>query len=171
MKFFRCDMVFRTLMGRTETVCFDNYEQIWICKTLSPKQIMEEVDCLMEELEKYENKPFDIQNTLNTSMNTSVSIVISSLLFGKRFDYEDAIFKRLMVLINKLFATLSIDRVQKILGDIDAFTWEIINEHRRNFDENTINDFIDGFLLKQKNRRELKRIQHLPVSFGTEILR
>lgn len=75
MKFFRCDMVFRTLMGRTDTVCFDNYEQIWICKTLSPKQIMEEVDCLMEELEKYENKPFDIQNTLNASMNTSVSIV------------------------------------------------------------------------------------------------
>lgn len=88
-------MIIRSLMGRTETVCFDNYEQIWVCKTLSPKQIMEEVDCLMEELEKYENKPFDIQNTLNTS----VSNVICSLLFGKRFDYEDAIFKRLMVLL------------------------------------------------------------------------
>lgn len=75
-----------------------------------------------------------------------------------------------MVLLNKLFATLSIsspafifpflryllmfklDSVQKILGDIDAFMREIINEHRRNFDENNINDFIDGFLLKQKQR-------------------
>lgn len=127
-------------------------------------QIMDEVDCLMKELEIYENKPFDIQNTLNTS----VSNVICSLPFGERFDYEDAIFKRLMVLVNKLFATLSIsspafifpflrrlpmfkiDRVQKILGDIDAFTWEIINEHKRNFDENNINDFIDGFLQKQR---------------------
>lgn len=127
-------------------------------------QIMDEVDCLMKELEIYENKPFDIQNTLNTS----VSNVICSLPFGERFDYEDAIFKRLMVLVNKLFATLSIsspafifpflrrlpmfkiDRVQKILGDIDTFTWEIINEHKRNFDENNINDFIDGFLQKQR---------------------
>lgn len=122
----------------------------------------------MKELEKYENKPFDIQNTLNISLSN----VISSLLFGKRFDYEDAIFKCLMVLLNKLFATLSIsspafifpflrrlpmfkiDRVQKILGDIDAFTWEIINEHRRNFDENNINDFIDGFLQKQRGTEE-----------------
>lgn len=47
-----------------------------------------------------------------------------------------------------------IDRVQKILGDIDAFTWEIINEHRRNFNENNINDFIDGFLQKQRGTEE-----------------
>lgn len=64
-------------------------------------QIMDEVDCLMKELEIYENKPFDIQNTLNTS----VSNVICSLPFGERFDYEDVIFKGLMVLVNKLFAT------------------------------------------------------------------
>lgn len=65
-------------------------------------QIMEEVDCLMEELEKYGNKPFDIQNILNTS----VSNVICSLLFGKRFD------------------------------------------------GNNVRDFIDGFLLEQKQAEE-----------------
>lgn len=131
-------------------------------------QIMEEVDCLMEELEKYENIPFDIQNTLNAS----VSNVICSLLFGKRFDYEDAKFKQLIILLNKLFITgsssspafifpflrhLSISRynmVQKIFADIDGFTSEITEEHRRNFDGNNVNDFIDAFLLEQKEAKE-----------------
>lgn len=131
-------------------------------------QIMEEVDCFMEELEKYENKPFDIQNILNTS----VSNVICSLLFGKRFEYEDTKFKRLVVLLNKLFATgnasspafifpvlrhLPMSRyttVQNIFADIDGFTSEIIAEHRRNFDGNNINDFIDGFLLQQNETEE-----------------
>ncbi|XP_052702725.1 cytochrome P450 2C14-like [Crassostrea angulata] len=131
-------------------------------------QIMEEVDCFMEELEKYENKPFDIQNILKTS----VSNVICSLLFGKRFEYEDTKFKRLVVLLNKLFATgnasspafifpvlrhLPMSRyttVQNIFADIDGFTSEIIAEHRRNFDGNNINDFIDGFLLEQNEAGE-----------------
>ena len=44
------------------------------------------LDYLMEELKKNWNKPFDIQNTLITS----ISNVICSLVFGKRFDYVDA---------------------------------------------------------------------------------
>lgn len=131
-------------------------------------QIMEEVDCLMEELEKYENKPFDIQNILNTS----VSNVICSLLFGKRFEYEDTKFKRLIELLNKLFATASASspaflfpilrhlpmsrfaKVQKLFDDIDGLTSEIIEEHRKNFDGNNVNDFIDGFLLQQNETEE-----------------
>lgn len=131
-------------------------------------QIMEEVDCLMEELEKYGNKPFDIQNILNTS----VSNVICSLLFGKRFDYEDAKFKHLIILLNKLLSTSSSSspafifpilrhltksrfiKVQNIFADIDEFTSEIIVEHKRNFDGNNVRDFIDGFLLEQKQAEE-----------------
>lgn len=131
-------------------------------------QIMEEVDCLMDELEKYENKPFDIQNILNTS----VSNVICSLLFGNRFEYDDTKFKRLIDLLNKLFTTGSgsspefvfpilrhlpmsrFAKVQKLFADIDGFTSEIIEEHRRNFNGNNINDFIDGFLLQQNETEE-----------------
>nr|XP_011435294.1 cytochrome P450 2C50 isoform X1 [Crassostrea gigas] len=131
-------------------------------------QIMEEVDCLMEELEKYGNKPFDIQNILNTS----VSNVICSLLFGKRFEYEDAKFKHLIILLNKLLSTSSSSspafifpilrhltksrfiKVQNIFADIDEFTSEIIVEHKRNFDGNNVRDFIDGFLLEQKQAEE-----------------
>ena len=124
---------------------------------------MKEVDCLVEELERFENKPFDIQNNLNTS----VSNVICSLVFGKRFHYKYAKFKLLIILLNKLFLTASafspatifpllrhlpmfnVDTVRYIIGEVDVFTKEIIEEHRRNFDESNMNDFIYAFLLEE----------------------
>lgn len=126
-------------------------------------QIMEEVDCLMDEVEKFENKPFDIHHALNTA----VSNVICSLLFGKRFDHEDAKFKNLIKMLNKMFATTNpsspafvfpllrflpgsgFHNMEKIFGDIDEFTMEIIEEHKKNFEENQKNNFVDGFLSKQ----------------------
>jgi cytochrome P450 len=129
-------------------------------------QINEEVDCLMTELENYENRVFDIQ----TLLNSSVSNVICSLLFGKRFEYDDSKFKRLISILNKLFATanisspasifpllrhirfFSLDSVIEIANSLKAFIKETIEEHRRNFDEDNINDYIDAYLLEQKQR-------------------
>ncbi|XP_062568079.1 LOW QUALITY PROTEIN: cytochrome P450 2E1-like [Saccostrea cucullata] len=129
-------------------------------------QIIEEVDCLMDELEKYGQEAFDIQSMLNTT----VSNVICSLLFGKRFNYEDEKFKRLIYLLNELFSTANassigflfpwvrhfqINNTHKIMKDIAAmiaFVTEMIEEHRKNFDENNINDFVDAFLLEQSQK-------------------
>lgn len=44
---------------------------------------MEEVDCLMDELEKNENQPLDIKHTLDQS----VSNVICLAMFGTRRNY------------------------------------------------------------------------------------
>lgn len=130
-------------------------------------QIMEEVDCLMDEVDKFENKPFDIHHALNTA----VSNVICSLLFGKRFDHDDAKFKNLIKLLNKMFASTNpsspafvfpllrflpgsgFHNMEKSFRDIDAFTKEIIEEHRRHFDENNINDYVDGFLFEQTQKK------------------
>ncbi|XP_056011253.1 cytochrome P450 2U1-like isoform X2 [Ostrea edulis] len=129
-------------------------------------QIIEEVDCLMNELGKYENMAFDIQMLLNTS----VSNVICSVLFGKRFDYENAKFKHLITLLNKLFTSVNASSPAFIfpwLRHIKMFNFSgateyadslfcfvagIVEEHKRNFDENNINDYIDAFLLEQKGR-------------------
>ena len=129
---------------------------------------MEEVDCLMEKLEKFVSKPFDIQDTLNAS----VSNVICSLLFGKRFEYEDSTFKRLITLLHNFFTTTNVsspvvifpvlrflpmfkvNTIRKITNDIHEFTKEKIEEHRQNFDESNINDFIDAFLLEQRKKVE-----------------
>ncbi|XP_062602731.1 cytochrome P450 2B4-like isoform X5 [Saccostrea cucullata] len=127
-------------------------------------QIMEEVDCLMGKLEKCENEAFDIKNLLNAS----TANVICSLLFGRRFDYDDTRFKRLIDLLSKAFSSVTtsspvyifpslrkfrifnIDTVLKNVYAYRAFLDEIIEEHRRNFDENHIDDLIDAFLLEQK---------------------
>ncbi|XP_048776300.2 cytochrome P450 2C8-like isoform X2 [Ostrea edulis] len=129
-------------------------------------QIIEEVDCLMNELKKYKNKAFDIQ----TPLNTSVSNVICSLLYGKRFDYDDYKFKRLISILNKLFSTgnasspanifpslrhipcFSLDSVIENVRSLKGFVKEMIEEHKRNFDEDNINDYIDTYLLEQKQR-------------------
>ncbi|XP_061185633.1 cytochrome P450 2E1-like [Saccostrea echinata] len=129
-------------------------------------QIMDEVDCLMDELEKYGQEAFDIQRMLNTS----VSNVICSLLFGKRFNYEDEKFKRLIYILNELFSTANassigflfpwvrhfqIGSTRTIMGNISAmtaFVTEMVEEHRLNFDENNINDYIDAYLLEQSQR-------------------
>ncbi|XP_055997286.1 cytochrome P450 2C15-like [Ostrea edulis] len=154
-------------------------------------QIMEEVDCFMKELEKYESKAFDIRVLLNTT----VSNVICSLIFGKRFDYEDVKFKRMMFLFNELVASLNVsfrafifpwlhnirmsklDTAEESANAVFAFVTEIIEEHRRNFDEDNINDYIDAYLLEQKQRSEIdttftdEQLQHTVRDFfgaGTE---
>ncbi|XP_061181536.1 cytochrome P450 2B4-like [Saccostrea echinata] len=129
-------------------------------------QIMDEVDCLMDELEKYEQEAFDIQSILNSS----VSNVICSLLFGKRFNYEDAKFKRLIYLINKVASTASASSIRFLFpwlrhfqtrrtrtamessNAMTAFVTEMVEEHKVNFDENNIKDYIDAYLLEQKQR-------------------
>ena len=43
----------------------------------------------------------------------------------------------------------NVDTVRYIIGEVDGFTKEIIEEHRRNFDESNMNDFIYAFLLEE----------------------
>lgn len=123
---------------------------------------MEEVDCFMDEVDKFENKLFDIYYVLNIV----VFNVICFLLFGKRFDYEDVKFKNLIKLLNKMFVFINLFllvfvfllfcfllglgfyNMEKSFWDIDVFIKEIIEEYRWYFDENNINDYVDGFLFE-----------------------
>ena len=129
-------------------------------------QVMEEVDCLMDEFEKYKGQPFNIHYQLKIS----VSNVICSLLFGKRFEYEDAKFRLLMELINKLltvvnfsspafifpslsrFSIFSFDKANPTIKALCEFIHERVEEHRQTFDENNIRDYIDAYLVEQKQR-------------------
>lgn len=43
-----------------------------------------------------------------------------------------------------------VDTMQNVFAEIDGFANEVIEEHRKNFDGNNVNDFIDAFLLEQK---------------------
>lgn len=132
-------------------------------------QIMEEVDCLMDELGKNENQPFNIKHTLDKS----VSNVICLFLFGKRFDYNDVKFQRLVIFLEEMFINTnpsspvfifpllhrlpmsSFAHMENSFKEIDAFTKEMIEEHIQNFNGN-IYDFIDNFLSEQRKRKDDK---------------
>lgn len=99
-------------------------------------------------------------------MNIVVFNVICFLLFGKRFDYDDVKFKNLIKLLNKMFVFINLFllvfvfllfcfllglgfyNMEKSFWDIDVFIKEIIEEYRWYFDENNINDYVDGFLFE-----------------------
>lgn len=120
----------------------------------------------MDEFEKYEGKPFNIHYQLKIS----VSNVICSLLFGKRFEYEDAKFQHLMRLLNTLltvvnfsspafifpslsrFSIFSFTKANPTIKALAEFVGERAEEHRETFDENNIKDYIDAYLIEQKQR-------------------
>uniref|UniRef100_A0A8C5SM92 Uncharacterized protein n=1 Tax=Laticauda laticaudata TaxID=8630 RepID=A0A8C5SM92_LATLA len=77
------------------------------------ERIQEEAQCLVEELRKAEGTPFDPTFLLNHT----VSNVICSIVFGKRFEYSDEKFLRLNKLITERFCVASSTEImEKIPG-------------------------------------------------------
>jgi hypothetical protein len=129
-------------------------------------QIIEEVDCLMNELEKHENEAFDIQALLSIT----VSNVICALVYGKRFDYNNAKFKQITGLLDEYFASakasspafvfpwlrhirmFNLDKAEELSNTLLGFTNELIDECKRSFTEDNINNYIHAYLLEQKRR-------------------
>ncbi|XP_062840699.1 cytochrome P450 2K4 isoform X1 [Anolis carolinensis] len=60
-------------------------------------KIVEECSILTKKLESYKGKPLET----TTVMNAAVASIIVSILLGRRYEYEDPIFRRLLELINQ----------------------------------------------------------------------
>ncbi|KAM9305503.1 uncharacterized protein PAF06_014064 [Gastrophryne carolinensis] len=133
-------------------------------KTIEDK-IQDEIIPLIEYFKAYHGRPFDT----NIIMNGAVSNVICSILFGKRFEYDDQIFKNLLRIIgenNKLFGSPMVafynfyPRIGALLGahkklsrNIRCLAEFIINrieQHKQEYDANNISGFIDAYIMKQK---------------------
>ncbi|XP_013909459.1 PREDICTED: cytochrome P450 2K1-like isoform X2 [Thamnophis sirtalis] len=138
-------------------------------RTIEDK-ITEECSVLMKTIETYAGKPIDI----TTIMGAAVSNIIVSILFGKRYDYEDATFLRLLKLFSEniqLSRTLDIlifnmfPKLALLLGsrkkrlnnrkELHTFLQDAFIEHLNDLDENDQRSFIDSFLVR--HREEKKR--------------
>ncbi|KAL3875528.1 hypothetical protein ACJMK2_033472 [Sinanodonta woodiana] len=109
-------------------------------KTSLEGKIQTEVSILLSEIVKQNEKPFCIQQLVQTS----VSNVISAMVFV-------AFFPFLRFLPGDLF------RIKKTLRNVKCvhgFIGELVDKHIENFDENKVEDFIDAFLLEMKNNRD-----------------
>ncbi|XP_078674382.1 cytochrome P450 2U1-like isoform X2 [Branchiostoma floridae x Branchiostoma belcheri] len=133
-------------------------------------KILEETRALQQEMCKHGGQGFCISQMLQNT----VSNVICSIVFGRRYEYDDKKFTDLLMAIDRVFSPTSVERlalsftvlryipgVRKGFLDLRKNQVTIVNhvkerirEHHETFDENDIRDFIDAFLLESKKRQE-----------------
>ncbi|XP_042748715.1 cytochrome P450 2K6-like [Lagopus leucura] len=127
--------------------------------------VVEEYGYLADVIESQKGKPLEMTEL----MNSAIANVIVSVLLGKRFDYEDPTFKRLVSLMNenmKLFGSPSVSLYNTfpILGfflkapkkfnenvkEVNNFIKNTFTKYLKVLDRNDQRSFIDAFLVRQQ---------------------
>ncbi|XP_066494484.1 cytochrome P450 2F2-like [Tiliqua scincoides] len=134
------------------------------------KRIQEEAQCLVQEFHKTGGAPF---NPINLVCR-AVSNVICAVVFGQRYDYEDADFLRLLDHFNENFKIMSsiwgelyniFPRLMDILPGphhqifrnfekLRQFIAERIRWHQHHLDPQDPRDFIDCFLIRMEQEKQ-----------------
>ncbi|XP_015676188.1 cytochrome P450 2K1-like [Protobothrops mucrosquamatus] len=133
-------------------------------RTIEDK-ITEECSVLTKTMETYAGKPFDVKRILTAA----VSNIIVSILLGKRYEYEDATFLRLLkiigeniqlvgspaVLLYNLFPKLGFllgahKIIMKSQKEFHDFIQTTFIEYLQDLDENDQRNFIESFLVRQR---------------------
>eukprot|EP00058_Branchiostoma_floridae_P018240 XP_002603729.1 hypothetical protein BRAFLDRAFT_233426 [Branchiostoma floridae] len=146
-------------------------------------KICEEAAALSQELVAKDGEPFNTKPLLQNS----VSNIICSIVFGKRFEYGDPEFLWLSHLISEVvnatpgkdilinihpvfrhlpFGSQEHQKLARNFPKLQAFCGEQIKKHRATFDPNDIRDFIDAFLLEHQHAGR----EHAQYSFTVEQL-
>ncbi|XP_004441666.1 PREDICTED: cytochrome P450 2G1 [Ceratotherium simum simum] len=128
------------------------------------ERIQEEAGFLLEELRKTKGAP--IEPTF--FLSRTVSNVISSVVFGSRFDYEDKQFLKLLQMINESFIEMSTpwaqlydmysgimqylpgrhNRIYYLIEELKDFVASRVKTNEASLDPQNPRDFIDCFLIK-----------------------
>nr|XP_056712808.1 cytochrome P450 2K6-like [Euleptes europaea] len=142
------------------------------------ERIVEESRFLIQKFESFDGKPFET----TSSINSAVSNIIVSILLGKRYEYEDPTFIRLLHMISENTRLVGSPSVQlynmfpalgflsggrkTVLHNRDeffAFIQATFIERLKELDENDQRSFIDAFLVRQqeeKNKYQINGIFH-----------
>ncbi|XP_077171095.1 cytochrome P450 2K6-like isoform X2 [Paroedura picta] len=146
-------------------------------RTIEDK-IVEECHFLKQKFESYKGKPFET----TVIMNAAVANIIVSILLGKRYEYEDPTFVRLLKLVNEnirlagspsvtlynMFPALGFfcggrKTVLKNRDEMHAFIQATFIEHMKVLDVNDQRSLIDAFLVRQqeeKNKNQDNKFFH-----------
>ncbi|XP_021382896.2 cytochrome P450 2K1 isoform X2 [Lonchura striata] len=131
-------------------------------------RIVEEYGHLADSIASHDGTPFDASKIINAA----VANIIVSILLGKRFDYKDSRFVRLINLTNEnmrlagkplvtmynIFPYLGfLIRANKALlrnrDEFHDFVRVTFVEHLKDLDKNDQRSFIDAFLVKQQEEK------------------
>ncbi|KAG8181434.1 hypothetical protein JTE90_015453 [Oedothorax gibbosus] len=140
-------------------------------KTQLEGEIADEIRHFLDKLHAHNGAPMDVKEPLSPSMSNN----ICTLVFGKRYEYEDPdrvfLDKSLDVANNALSQTsivaffpwlLNIPVLSKLfdmgkavvaLDAVKAFFKKEIKKHRDTYDSKNIRDFIDSFIDEQSSRK------------------
>ncbi|XP_072849437.2 cytochrome P450 2G1 isoform X1 [Pogona vitticeps] len=133
------------------------------------ERIQEEAQYLLEAFRKTEGLPFDPTFFLSRT----VSNVISSVVFGTRFDYEDKTFLALLRMMNESFMEMSTpwaqlydmyscvmqylpgrhNRIYNIIEELKGFVAEKVEANQETLDPDNPRDFIDCFLIQMEKEK------------------
>ncbi|XP_048359010.1 cytochrome P450 2K6-like isoform X1 [Sphaerodactylus townsendi] len=131
-------------------------------------RIAEECNFLLQKFESFDGKPFET----TTIMNSAVANIVVSILLGKRFEYGDPTYTKLVNMITEntrlagtpsiqlynMFPSLGflVGGVKTVLAnqkEMYAFIQDTFIEHLKELDENDQRSFIDAFLIKQQEEK------------------
>ncbi|XP_022095812.1 cytochrome P450 2J6-like [Acanthaster planci] len=143
-------------------------------KTSFEEKIGEEAEALMKEMSDFNGKPFSPKSLLSNA----VSNVICSVIFGKRYDYSDKEFQKLLDLLGQSVQLLGAggiinfipalrhlpfvptDKLMSNFEELRKFLRNIVDNHREAFDADSLNDFIDVFLNEINRAKDSTSVRH-----------
>ena len=136
------------------------FRDFGIGKSTFQDKISDEIQFVTAEFNNHGKKPFDPRSILTNA----ISNVISSVIFGYRFQYSDTEFNRLLKLLDEMVRISGSGGINIVLpilqlldfqgkrqtksfqGDIRGFIGGIISTHKERFDSNHLSDYIDVYL-------------------------
>ncbi|XP_067651954.1 cytochrome P450 2U1-like [Haliotis asinina] len=140
-------------------------------RNIMEDKIHEEISQFLETLEAERGQEFDCKR----QVHNAVSNVISSTVFGKRFEYSDPLFNKFMRAMEENFANVGAAGVLNVLpvmrflpGDpfkfkitmqnvdtvISLFIKPMIKEHLQNQDDDNVDDFTHAYIKEMRLRNE-----------------
>ncbi|CAJ0921111.1 unnamed protein product, partial [Ranitomeya imitator] len=131
-------------------------------------RIQDELMPLIESFKSHNGKPFNPHMLINSA----VSNVICSIIFGKRFEYDDPTFEKLIKMLDENSKLVGAPEVLlynyypflgSLLGlhkkviqnnqDVRNFISQCSKNRRLDLDANDVTGYIDAFLLKQEQEQ------------------
>ncbi|KAG8552881.1 hypothetical protein GDO81_003124, partial [Engystomops pustulosus] len=133
-------------------------------------RIKEECSCWVEELMSYKGRQFDPAIIISKA----VSNVISSVVFGNRFEYDDPRFHRMLDIFYETFELMSStwgqiqdmipmimnhipgphQKITTLLEELNDFVAERVKLNQETLDPENPRDYIDCFLIKMQEEKD-----------------
>nr|KAG5693493.1 hypothetical protein BaRGS_006483 [Batillaria attramentaria] len=160
-----------TVWKEQRTVSLEILRQLGMGRNTLASKIQEEVTYYIKALNSYQGQPVDIKQITHISVSNN----ICSIIFGRRFEYDDTTFQRYMDTWEDLFSTLGaagivsflpwiktlpgdLFRVKKVKASFDdivnTFLVPQIQNHNHDHTDGDNSDFIHAYIEEIHKRQE-----------------